>query len=90
MGIREIAASYEFVCDGCGKVEKKQSNSRPSHWAGLHISADAYDYQGCAVADASVNRLLCPICTDATHKAINTVMTVIRASLVSGSGEDGA
>lgn len=78
MGVREISASYEFVCDGCGLVEKRPSNSRPAYWTGLHIEAHAYDYQGCAVADASVKRLLCQDCTSEAHKAINNVIAARR------------
>lgn len=81
MPVREIAARFEHKCDGCGLVKDSPSKSRPSHWTGLNIAADAYDFQGAAVADASVARLLCPTCTRTVHKAINDAISVARTAL---------
>ena len=77
MSIREIPKAFEYVCDVCKKAHMQQnasghySNSRPPHWADLHIKQDAYDYQGAAVADGSVHRLLCDDCRYSVIKVIN-------------------
>jgi len=81
MAVRKIEARYEFSCDGCGASEETKSNSRPAYWTGLNVIADAYDFQGCAVANAGIDRLLCPDCTSATHKAINEAIAARRAAL---------
>lgn len=78
MPVREIAASFEFVCDGCGKVKAKKNNSRPCYWTHLHIQRDAYDFQGAAVADASVKRLLCDKCSPLVFDAINAALTKVQ------------
>ena len=71
MAIREIAATKEWCCDLCKLTEIMPS--RPSYWANLHIQQDAYDYQGAAVADGSIKRLLCSKCREAVVAAINAV-----------------
>ena len=72
MAVRNIPARRVFVCDGCSA--EVESNSRPPHWTGLVIEANAYDYQGCAVADAGFSRILCADCTKVVHSAINAAM----------------
>lgn len=79
MAVREIAARRIFVCDGCS-VER-ESASRPAYWTGLKIEADAYDYQGCAVADASSSRVLCSDCTKAVHGAMNAAIAKARGEV---------
>lgn len=81
MAVRKIEASYEHVCDGCGAVERTASTSRPKYWADLHILQDAYDYQGCAVADGSVKRLLCRECASDVADWVNGALAVRRAKL---------
>ena len=71
MAVREIPASYESTCDGCGAKYASASKSRPPHWSNLIIERDAYDFQGCAVADGTIRRLLCDVCANAAAKAIN-------------------
>lgn len=88
MAVREIAAQFEHTCDGCGKVENQSSRSRPKYWTGLKIEADAYDFQGCAVANAGVDRVLCGDCTRIVHKAVNESIVAARATL-SRIEEDG-
>jgi hypothetical protein len=55
MSVREIPATKEWCCDLCQKTVV--APSRPPHWANLHLQQDAHDYQGAAVADASIKRL---------------------------------
>lgn len=74
MATRKIEASYEHICDGCGAMERTTSTGRPKYWADLHILQDAYDYQGCAVADGSVKRLLCSACKSAVSDAANAAI----------------
>lgn len=74
VGTREIPQSFEHKCDGCGKLEATKSKSRPSYWSNLSLAMDVYDFQGCAVADGSVHRLLCRDCTKVTADAINAAI----------------
>lgn len=80
MTIREIPRSFLYVCDGCG-TEHKQENasghyfdSRPPHWTRLKLGRTAYDYQGAACADGSIERLLCPDCSSKVANAINAAL----------------
>jgi hypothetical protein len=79
MAVREIAASFRFACDGCGDTEEMPSKSRPKYWSDLHILRDAYDYQGCAVADGSVKLTLCLACGNAATTALNKALDERRA-----------
>lgn len=81
MAVREIAASFEHECDGCKVIVSRSSASRPPHWTGLHILADAYDYQGTAVAETSVKRTLCAECSQIVHEAVNEAIAELRAAL---------
>ncbi len=71
MAIREIPAAFEHACDACGKAVQKPTKSRPEYWCGLVVEQDAYDYQGHAVADATIRRVLCGECKTVVVKAIN-------------------
>lgn len=81
MAVREIAAKFEMVCDGCGAVQASVSKSRPAHWSDFHILRDAYDFQGAAVADGSVKLLLCLECGGLAAKAVNAAIDERRAAL---------
>lgn len=80
MGIQEIPRAFLYVCDGCGDEHKQEnagghySNSRPPHWSNLKIGRDAYDAQGAAVADGSIERLLCTKCGEKAFVAINAAL----------------
>lgn len=74
MGLKFIPHAYENECDGCGKKETSSSQSRPKYWSGLALYRDAYDFQGQAVADGSITRLLCGECTRQVAEAINQVI----------------
>lgn len=80
MAIQEIPRSFLYICDGCKKEHLQEnasghySNSRPKYWATLKVSRDAYDYQGCAVADGSIERLLCDECSTKVVQAINSAI----------------
>ena len=84
MAVREVAATFEATCDCCRSVETMASKGRPKYWSNLHILRDAYDFQGCAVADGSVKMLLCLTCGEAVTKAINAAFDGIRAMAHSG------
>lgn len=71
MSVREIPATKEWCCDLCKKTVV--APSRPNYWANLHLQQDGYDYQGAAVADASIKRLLCDGCREKVVAAINGV-----------------
>ena len=79
MAVREIPKAFEYVCDLCGAVHRQEnasghySNSRPPYWISVNVGADAHDFQGAAVADASVKRLLCDKCGPRVVAAINLV-----------------
>lgn len=80
MATKEIPKQFVHTCDGCKKAEINGSSSRPTYWTVLKIEADAYDYQGCAVASANQSHLLCQDCTSAVHKAINDTIVETRKS----------
>lgn len=77
MTIREIPKSFEYTCDGCGALHVQENanghytDSRPPHWSRLKLSRTAFDFQGSACADASVEKLLCEKCTERMVSAIN-------------------
>lgn len=74
MAVREIAARFEIVCDGCAKTVEQNSKNRPEYWSKLILQRDAYDFQGSACADATVERLLCANCTTKIAGAINAAL----------------
>lgn len=80
MAATEVPTSWRMTCDACGAVEVKPAKSRPAHWIDLHLLRDAYDYQGCAVADGSIKLLLCAACADCVTKAINASLEERRTS----------
>lgn len=77
MAIREIPKAYDYICDVCGFTHRQENagghyaNSRPEHWGELVVKQDAYDFQGAAVADGTIKRLLCSDCREGAIKAIN-------------------
>lgn len=86
MAIREIAASFEVVCDCCRETETMTSKHRPKYWSDFNILRDAYDFQGHAVADGSVKLLLCLKCSDAVAKAVNNTVDDLRAAIAKATG----
>lgn len=82
MGVRKIEAKarYEFTCGVCKTTAVEDSQSRPSTWGRLILERDAFDYQGNAVADGTIQRLLCPTCLDGCAKAINDWAEQARAA----------
>lgn len=80
MAVREIAATFEAVCDCCKETEAMPRMGRPKYWCDLHILRDAYDFQGAAVADGSVKLLLCLSCGEKITKAMNAVFDQVRAA----------
>jgi hypothetical protein len=75
MGERKIPETYEYECDACERTETMGRRARPKYWTELTLSRDAYDYQGCAVADGTVKRLLCAECSEKVSAAINASLT---------------
>lgn len=86
MAVTEIYATWRATCDCCKATEEMASRGRPKYWIDLHILRDAYDFQGCAVADGSVKLLLCKACADSAQKALNASFDERRAALPQGDG----
>lgn len=76
MGITVIPKTYKFNCDGCPVVVTQDHPQQPKNWSRLEVHRDAYDLQGSAVADASIERLLCEACSDHIVKIINEAFGV--------------
>ena len=82
MPVREIPKAYEYECDGCGKKHLQENanghytDSRPPRWSRLILKRTAYDHQGSACADATVDRLFCDECTSKVARAINNVLVI--------------
>ena len=77
MAIRVIPTKTIFVCDGCGKEVDSDHPlrlDRPKYWASLRVEADAYDFQGQAVADGSVRLLLCDECKTVVTEAVREAL----------------
>lgn len=89
MGMREIPAAYEFTCDSCKTTASQNSNSRPAYWCELVIAQEAYDYQGCAVADGTIRRLLCNDCRLAVIEGVNASIEQRRAFLAKENARHG-
>lgn len=87
MAVSEVTATWRFTCDGCKAVEVLPTKSRPKYWSDFHILRDAYDYQGCAVADGSVKLLLCPECGNAAAGALNKALDERKAAVSPNSGK---
>ena len=68
--IPEIPATKEWCCDLRKKTEINQA--RPAYWGSFYLQQDAYDYQGAAVADASIRRLLCEKCKVKVINVLNS------------------
>lgn len=83
MAMREIPAAFEFTCDGCGVTRSGRTKDRPAYWGELILAQDAYDYQGCAVADGTIRHTLCDECRRAVIATVNTAIAA-RASLQTG------
>lgn len=79
MTIREIPRAFEYVCDLCSAAHLQEnagghySDSRPPRWSRLTVARSAYDFQGSAVADGTITRLLCADCSERVIVAINAV-----------------
>lgn len=72
MAVTEIPTTWRYICDGCHKEnEQKHKVLFPSYWSHLTLASHCYDYQGSAVADGTITRLLCEDCTTKVAKAIN-------------------
>lgn len=76
MAIRHIPEIVVFICDGCSAEQKADGEyqRRPKYWSTLRVERDAYDYQGCAVADGSIERMLCRECSTKLENAINQAL----------------
>lgn len=96
MAVQEIPRAFKYVCDVCRTEHLQENasghytNSTPKYWARLVIKQDAYDYQGAAVADGSIERLLCSDCRSGVIAAINTWTDERRAALAGSKESDAA
>lgn len=95
MAIREIPRAFIYACDVCG-AEHRQENagghytdSRPPYWVGLIFAQHAYDYQGSAVADGTVKRLLCADCAKEAQELVNGWAEEKRAQVKQDNGQFG-
>ena len=80
MSARVIPTQYIYECDACGSnFVSEQKVDRPPHWCEFIIARDAYDWQGHAVADGTIKRLLCEPCGEVVSKAINGALSERRA-----------
>lgn len=79
MGLNRIPPTYEHICDGCKATHVSASSARPRYWCDLTVAQEAYDFQGNAVANGSIERLLCPICKEKVVAAINSAMSDLPA-----------
>jgi hypothetical protein len=72
MPIREVSRHWIVTCDCCGaEATNHSSGTRPSGWINVFVGADATDYQGNPVADASTKLILCPTCGQKIVAAMN-------------------
>lgn len=74
MATTVVPQKYMHKCDRCGAVETNASSSRPTYWVDLIVAQDAYDFQGAAVADGTIKRLLCGECKTVVISAINAAV----------------
>lgn len=83
MAVEEIPKAFKYICDCCGKEHIQANaaghytNSRPPHWSVLKLIRAAEDFQGAEVADASIEKLLCPSCVVIIAEAVNTAQRSI-------------
>lgn len=78
MATARIPEQYAHTCDSCQQVVTTPTSARPKYWAKLIIQQDSYDFQGAAVADGSIERILCRECIERAVTAINESMIVNR------------
>ena len=78
MAVTEIPARKIFTCDGCSD---QKDDRLPANWQNWHLKANALDFQGAAVADASRKLLLCSTCASVASKAINEAIAERRKAI---------
>jgi hypothetical protein len=74
MAVEKIPQVFRYTCDVCKRVHVHTGpyvDSRPPDWAQLTLAQDAHDFQGAAVADATIKRLLCDKCAVDAGKVLN-------------------
>ena len=81
MAIKEVTQHWILTCDCCAEKTNQTGTHRPSTWVSVKIGADAMDYVGFPVADASRDLLFCQTCGSAVVKAINAAASAIRTAL---------
>lgn len=74
MATTVIPMKYQHKCDICEKAVEEFTEVRPAHWARLILEQHAYDGD-CAVADATVEYLLCRACTKTATEAIIKILS---------------
>ena len=75
---KKIPGREEMYCDVCGRLCEKGGHPRTRNGE-LIVKKDALDFQGAAVADASVRRELCDPCLERISGVINAEAEKIRA-----------
>lgn len=92
MAVEEIPKSFRYTCDVCGETHTQENanghytNGTPPKWAKLVFKRDAVDFQGYAVADGTVERLLCHSCNPAILDAINVAAGKLAAAAEAARG----
>ncbi len=81
MAIEEIKQRWIISCDCCGAKRETTSRQTPMDWIDVNVGQSATDFQGNAVADASIHLALCRDCGIKVVAAMNAAADEIRAAL---------
>lgn len=90
MAIKEIKQHWILTCDCCGAEKNQTGTHRPSAWVNIVnivVGADALDYSGTPVADATKSLLLCSRCGPNVIFAMNAAAADLRSALAAEGGE---
>lgn len=74
MAIKEVRQYWVVTCDCCGTTKEVASRSAPMDWVEINVGQAATDFQGNAVADASVHLSLCRECGIAVVAGMNAAI----------------
>lgn len=69
----KIPERWRHKCDSCGIVSEHELQHRPEHWCQLILKRAATDFQGNAVGENNINRLVCADCTNLLVQAVYDV-----------------
>lgn len=90
MSTHTTPAKTVITCDCCGKTcGAEPGQVRRVYSGGLIVKKDALDFQGYAVADASVKRDLCDSCLHIVSAAVNQACEAVRVGIPAPAGIPG-